>query len=80
MMDAETWMTAQEALEKGFIDRIAEGKKAESNWDMSVFDNVPEVLKAKSIQEEPENTPEEPNEPEYDRAGMERRIELIEMG
>lgn len=37
-MKAETWFTAQEAVEQGFADRIAEGKaKALVNWDLSAY-------------------------------------------
>lgn len=42
MMDAETWMTATEALAHGFIDRIAEGKAKPANtWNLSAFANAP---------------------------------------
>ena len=49
LMDAETWMTAEEALEMGFIDRIDEGEKNEkakaTMFDLSIFANVPAQLK-----------------------------------
>lgn len=56
-MDAETWFTAEEALEHGFVDSIAneESKEAKSkakNWNLSVFENAPKALT------------ETPNEPE----------------
>src|SRR3990167_4398648 len=42
MMDAETWMTATEALENGFIDRIADGKANPGNtWNLSAYANAP---------------------------------------
>lgn len=45
MMDAETWMTAAEAKEKGFIDTILEsGKAAKAQFDLSMFMNVPDDL------------------------------------
>lgn len=42
-LDAETWFTAEEALEVGFIDRI-EGKKREgaANFDLTAYNNAPE--------------------------------------
>jgi ATP-dependent Clp protease, protease subunit len=47
-MAAETWFTAQEALEAGFIDVIENDKGEEkaqaSLFDLSVFANVPESL------------------------------------
>lgn len=47
LMEVETWMTAQEALEAGFIDSIYDEKleKAEVTlFDLSVFNRVPEQL------------------------------------
>lgn len=41
MMDAETWLTAQEALDKGFVDSIFDGQKVENKWDLSAYDNAP---------------------------------------
>lgn len=42
MMDAETWMTADEALAHGFIDRIAEGKASPANkWNLSAYSKAP---------------------------------------
>lgn len=49
MMAAETWMTAQEALDAGFIDGIDKGKEKKAQvknlFDLSVFANVPAALK-----------------------------------
>ena len=49
LMTAETWMTADEALEMGFIDVIEETEKDEKAkatlFDLSVFANVPDALK-----------------------------------
>ncbi len=48
LMVAETWMTADEALEMGFIDAIDKEEKDEKAkatlFDLSVFANVPDVL------------------------------------
>ncbi len=49
LMAAETWFTAEEALEAGFIDKIYEDKKEETEakatmFDLSVFAHVPDVL------------------------------------
>lgn len=57
MMDAETWMTAQEALDNGFIDRISTNEKVKNSWDLSVFNNAPEALI------KPPEPTEETNEP-----------------
>jgi len=49
LMAAETWLTAEEALEMGMIDSIdtgAEDEKAKATlFDLSVFANVPDQLK-----------------------------------
>ncbi len=47
MMAAETWLTAEEALEMGMIDGIEEDKEKASAamFDLSVFANVPDELK-----------------------------------
>lgn len=49
LMKEETWMTAEEALENGFIDSIyspdeATAKKTNILFDLTVFNNVPEKL------------------------------------
>lgn len=41
LMEAETWFTAQDAVDGGFIDSIAEGKKVKSEWDLSAYKNAP---------------------------------------
>lgn len=40
-MQAETWFTAQEALEYGFIDSITEKSTAKNTWNLSAFANAP---------------------------------------
>lgn len=72
-MDAETWFTAEEALDAGFFDRIegqTDGEKANA-WNLSAYRNAPA----------PAPTPEpEPEEPalDYDRDALERRLSLVE--
>lgn len=42
MMDAETWMTAQEALDAGFVDRLTDDKPSAKNaWNLSSYANAP---------------------------------------
>jgi ATP-dependent protease ClpP protease subunit len=52
MMDAETWLTAKEAKDKGFIDSIIDGKAARAAFDLSVYSNAPDDLKAFSSNSE----------------------------
>jgi ATP-dependent protease ClpP protease subunit len=68
-MDAETWFTAEEAVEHGFVDRIAPGQKAAKNqWNLAAYGNAPAAL---TEQPEPE--------PVIDRAALERRLSLLEV-
>jgi enoyl-CoA hydratase/carnithine racemase len=52
MMDAETWMTAEEALAHGFIDQITPQRTADKSgqpsntatpWNLSVYPKAPQV-------------------------------------
>lgn len=44
-MDAETWMSAAEAKEHGFVDSIAAAdKKAKNTWNLAAFGNAPAAL------------------------------------
>jgi ATP-dependent Clp protease protease subunit len=46
MMNAETWMSAKEAVKNGFATSVADNAKTVSNaFDLSTFKNVPEELK-----------------------------------
>lgn len=43
-MDAETWFTASEAKEEGFIDSIVTGNtKAKNTWNLAAFANAPKI-------------------------------------
>ena len=59
MMDAETWMTANEALESGFIDRIADKSKTKNTWNLAAFEKAPKAL----LEPDPPEQIDEPNEP-----------------
>lgn len=45
MLKAETWLTAKEASERGFVDTIIDGKAPKAKFDLSVFNNVPDDLR-----------------------------------
>ncbi len=53
MLKDETWLTAKEAKEKGFIDTIIDGKAAKAAFDLSIFANVPDELKQNDNGKEP---------------------------
>ena len=53
MLKAETWLTAKEAKEKGFIDTILDGKAMKATFDLSMFANVPDELRPDDNDKEP---------------------------
>ena len=57
MMEEETWLTASEALDNGFVDRISDNAKAKNTWNLAAFDKAP-----KELLEPPENKTDD-NEP-----------------
>jgi ATP-dependent Clp protease protease subunit len=53
LMEAETWFNAQEAVEIGLADEVAEGNVSNSlNWNLSAYDNAP----AAKVAEAPTNS------------------------
>lgn len=48
-MSAETWFTAQEALDNGFVDAVTENNKVENKWNLSAYVNAPKVEEKKEI-------------------------------
>lgn len=68
-LEAETWFTADEAKEHGFVDRIIEvdRKANRASWNLAAYQNTPAAL-----------TEPPPNESYYDRATAERRLALLE--
>lgn len=61
MMNVETWMTAQEALDHGFIDRIIPAKTTDNRvknaWNLAAYEKAPQAL----IQPPPANQETAPN-------------------
>ncbi|MCA0872214.1 ATP-dependent Clp protease proteolytic subunit [Seohaeicola saemankumensis] len=63
LMAAETWLDAQEALDLGFINRIAAPVKLAAAFDVARFRNAPpEVLEAAAEPVEPADAAETPPE------------------
>jgi len=65
LMAAETWFSASEALERGFVDEITDGKAVSNRFDLSAYDNAPVI---------------EGNQPNDHRAALDRRVALYERG
>lgn len=44
-MDAETWFTAAEAIESGFVDRLSQtSAKVKNTWNLAAFSKAPQAL------------------------------------
>ena len=63
-MDAETWFSAEEAKEQGFVDSITTtDKKAKNTWNLAAFGNAPAALKEPPPDPDPATEPEPKEEP-----------------
>lgn len=58
-MAAETWFTAQEALDAGFADSIAESEAKAGAWNLSAYSNAPRAEKAPTPEPVTKPEPEE---------------------
>lgn len=47
MMNDETWMVGKDAVDAGFADTVSGEESANALYDLSVFNNVPAMLKRK---------------------------------
>ena len=72
LMDAETWMEAEDAIARGFADSIEpKAEKAKNAWNLAAYHNAPEI---------PEPVADEPNhEPEQLHAARERALRLLDL-
>lgn len=59
LMKAETWMTAQQAVEMGFADEAMEALPMAASFDLSRFRNVPDAVLAMSARSDVPNDPKE---------------------
>ncbi|HEY3308540.1 MAG TPA: head maturation protease, ClpP-related [Desulfuromonadaceae bacterium] len=55
MMAAETWMTADEAMQKGFCDFVGDPAEIKARFNLSKFANVPQIVAAMNIISKPDN-------------------------
>jgi ATP-dependent Clp protease, protease subunit len=77
MMAEETWLTAQEAVDRGFADRIAEPEeKAQATWNLSAYSKAPaleqptnatEVPNAKALERDDDQASKSDNRERYER-------------
>jgi len=79
-MKAETWFNADESVEYGFADSIAEDKvKNKSDWNLSAYSNAPTVNR---IEDEPEESSDDLGNPVYSKQfhdHLKRRAEVISL-
>ncbi len=80
-MDAETWFTAQEAVDNKFADRLATSEKLSNpgnsspkTFNLAVFDKTPQALLAPPEQPDPE-----PVDAAAWRVHNERRLKLLDL-
>lgn len=59
LMDAETWFTADEAKESGFVDEVIDPGEASAEalnqFDLSIYRNCPDRLRRKEKTEQPQS-------------------------
>lgn len=80
-MGQETWFTAEEAKEHGFVDRIAEVVPAEESepetteghWNLAAYEHAPAALKVSRAKGE-----KPASDPAAVRASLARRLRLLE--
>lgn len=77
-MAAETWFTAQEALEAGFATSIAEAEAKALAWDLSAYENAPKA--ERQTQPEPAPIPEpEPTASDGHRDRQQQRLRMLSL-
>jgi len=85
---AETWMTAEQAVERGFADRIAgaESVTPEENpeanalaWDLSAYARAPAARLPAARRPESVASSTLPPQPIFDRAAALRRLEVSQL-
>lgn len=77
-MAAETWFTAQEALDAGFATSIAEAEAKALAWDLSAYENAPKAERQPAP--EPDPTPEpEPTASDDHRERQQQRLRVLSL-
>lgn len=66
MMEAETWLTGQEAVDLGLADRLMEEEAKAALWDLSAYEKAP----AKAEQEDEGNAPKDISDAMTDEDAM----------
>lgn len=73
LMDAESWFTAQEAVDAGLVDRVAlDAPKAKAQWDLSAYAKAPK----QTPEPEPKSITNEHRERQQQRLKMLNRLTI----
>jgi ATP-dependent Clp protease protease subunit len=82
-MDAETWFTAEQAVDNGFADRVNTGgkkAKASADWKLDAFANAPKPPAANpDPQPEPEPAPTALFASDDHRERQQQRLRLLSL-
>lgn len=76
-MAAETWFTAQEAVDSGFADKISESKAKAQAWDLSAYANAPKQDAEQKHEQEPISNTESEVINEFDASPLLRKLEIV---
>lgn len=78
-MAAETWISADDAIEHGFADSIDDGAKASAHWNLSAYENAPVIENKEPPKPEPapEPKPESLAEPKTHKLTEQDRRRLL---
>lgn len=77
-MAAETWFTAQEALDAGFATSIADKEAKASVWNLSAYANAPKAERAPAPTPAPEPEPEAQASAEH-RDRQQQRLRVLSL-
>lgn len=77
-MAAETWFTAQEALDAGFATSIADKEAQASVWNLSAYDNAPQLERAPAPEPDPAPEPE-PTASDEHRNRQQQRLRVLSL-
>lgn len=75
-MNAETWFSAQDAVDQGFADRVETGKQASNRWNLTAYRNAPQELLEPKPAAEPEPVAAPISNTEHEHRA--RRLALLE--
>lgn len=83
IMDEETWLTAEQALEAGFVDEIEEGQAMAAHFDTGKYvasGRMPDFVKeaVRNAAMAPQSGPQEPDKPATEVVEMSEKILTIE--